>query len=419
MAYDTAEIKEHADLLDLVSHDTQLRRVTGGGEHAGPCPRCGGRDRFHCTAEWWFCRQCYPLDNGQPHDVIAYVMWRDNVDFATACQTLGGQEEGGYQGRSRSEMALYGSAVQRAPVSTEAEAPTDAWQDRARAFCDWAQEQLWQDGEALAYLRGRGLSDETIRGAGLGYNPRELRDDPARWGLVEERRKVWLPRGWVIPCESAEELCVPAKLAYVKVRRLDADLSRERDRGRDPQKYIAIKGSKVGGAIYGLDALQGHAEGVICESELDALLLRQYLAPDGHEIAGVAGLPGANTRPGADTLAILGPLTRMHVCFDLDRAGDDAREWWGQFSGKVRELVPLAHDVTDMWREGHDLAAWAIPQLGPRDPERRTAWLVHHLDRLDAAAFDCGGDDAAPTLAAWLALYRELCTVEGWASPDR
>ena len=37
-----------ADMLALVGRDTQLRRVatTHGGEWAGPCPFCGGRDRF-------------------------------------------------------------------------------------------------------------------------------------------------------------------------------------------------------------------------------------------------------------------------------------------------------------------------------------------------------------------------------------
>ncbi len=45
-----------------VRHDTQLRKVaaTNGGEFAGPCPFCGGKDRFHVqpNKNRWLCRGC-------------------------------------------------------------------------------------------------------------------------------------------------------------------------------------------------------------------------------------------------------------------------------------------------------------------------------------------------------------------------
>ncbi|MBV9711108.1 MAG: hypothetical protein JO011_09365, partial [Ktedonobacteraceae bacterium] len=36
------------NLYELISQNTSLRRVasTHGGEYAGPCPFCGGTDRF-------------------------------------------------------------------------------------------------------------------------------------------------------------------------------------------------------------------------------------------------------------------------------------------------------------------------------------------------------------------------------------
>jgi len=37
------------------------------------------------------------------------------------------------------------------------------------------------------------------------------------------------------------------------------------------------------------------------------------------------------------------------------------------------------HDVTDGWKAGHDLAAWAVSHIGPGDPDKRAAWLVHYL----------------------------------------
>ena len=46
----------------------------------------------------------------------------------------------------------------------------------------------------LNYLRVRGLSDETIRNAAIGYHPGAFRAPASQWG-----RSTWLARGIVIP----------------------------------------------------------------------------------------------------------------------------------------------------------------------------------------------------------------------------
>ena len=49
----------------------------------GPCPVCGGRDRFRVQpgAGRWLCRQC---TGGKWRDVIAYIAQRDNLDAGHA-----------------------------------------------------------------------------------------------------------------------------------------------------------------------------------------------------------------------------------------------------------------------------------------------------------------------------------------------
>ena len=57
--YDTQAIKDLTNLVDLVSQTITLQRVSGE-EWAGPCPKCGGEDRFHVSPSMAFCRQCGP-----------------------------------------------------------------------------------------------------------------------------------------------------------------------------------------------------------------------------------------------------------------------------------------------------------------------------------------------------------------------
>ena len=62
-------------------------KLDGKVERAGPCPKCGGDDRFSInTAKQVFnCRQCHGRG-----DVIDFVQWLDGVEFLEACTTLAG-----------------------------------------------------------------------------------------------------------------------------------------------------------------------------------------------------------------------------------------------------------------------------------------------------------------------------------------
>src|SRR5262249_56615822 len=64
-----------------------IRLRGNGAERTGPCPVCGGDDRFSINTEKqvWFCRKCDARG-----DVIALGQHLDRVNFHTACQTLAG-----------------------------------------------------------------------------------------------------------------------------------------------------------------------------------------------------------------------------------------------------------------------------------------------------------------------------------------
>jgi hypothetical protein len=88
--------------------------------------------------------------------------------------------------------------------------PPAQWKSRAAEIIAYAEQNL--NDVALEYIiKERGLSPETARAFHVGYNPKNIFEDPSRWGL--EGKKIWLPRGIVIPGFWKNEP------SYIKIRR--------------------------------------------------------------------------------------------------------------------------------------------------------------------------------------------------------
>lgn len=299
------------DLKGLAEHDgARLRKVSNaqGGEWAGaPCPVCGGgtRDAFHVQPSWakgdkmgrWLCGCC---TGRKWEDAPAYVMRRDGVGYLDALQVLG------MEAPERSEP--------RPPELPPAvDPPSPTWQARAAAFVAYAQGVLWSDAgrPGLEYLRRRGLADDVIRAAGLGYNRREVQDAPTHWGLEGdgEADRVTLRAGVVVPAQ------VDGAIWYVKVRQLRATA--------DKYKYLHVKGGR-GVALYNADALRPGRPAVLVEGELDALAVAQAAA----DLAVPVATGTAEGAHGLKWLARLSLAAPVLVALDADDAGDAAATWW-------------------------------------------------------------------------------------------
>src|SRR5262252_3350992 len=277
---DTAAIKQRTDLLGLIGADTRLKKVasTGGGEYAGPCPFCGGRDRFRVQplrGRWW-CRGCSQGPRWQ--DAIAYVRQREGLGFAEACQRLGASpsELGLARPPSPRRWSAAGHASRPRPASaapiTPAPAPelaedlepSAAWRASGMRFLEESEAALWSaEGErARAYLHGRGLNDETLRVWQIGFQPQEGRRDPAeRWGFparTASGQPAWvrIPRGIVLPW------LLDGQLWQLKVRT-----------NRQQPKYLAISGGHP--CLFGADTLVPGEPAILVEGEFDAMLLWQ------------------------------------------------------------------------------------------------------------------------------------------------
>lgn len=376
---DSAELKKHVDLLELIGRDTHLTKIatTRGGEYAGPCPFCGGNDRLRVQPEkgaWW-CRQCQP--DGRWQDAIAYVMRRDNVSFLEACKTLGAGPVDDLVKSAKTSIQV----IQAIQVYDDSP-PDPAWQNAARAYCERAADVLWSEAGAgaLAYLREkRGLTDETIRLYGLGYQPADGWRSPDLWGL--DGKKVWLSKGITIPCQAL------GALWYVKTRRPEPgdELADYVGSCESRGKYPQVRGSRP--ALFGADELAGRKVVVLTEGEFDAMLLFQ----EAGELAGVATLGSAGAALAGRWLWVLRGATRILAAYDIDPAGARGLSKIEAISARIRSARPVgSKDLTDMHRAGSSLRGWLAFNLRKHAPAAVES-VISRPAPADLAAFLEGG----------------------------
>ena len=321
------------DMLALVERDTRLRKKANndGGEYCGPCPGCGGKDRFNVwpspakgNPRYW-CRQC-----DAKGDAADYLVWRGQVaTVGDALKLLGAPLD-------------YTPGAPRLTPPPVVDAPPAEWQAAAASFVAECESFLWSDQAeakgARAWLARRGLTEETIRAGRLGYNA--------------EPGKGRGPRGVTIPCYSDDQLW------YVKTRRRDADLV------KDPKadKYIHRAGCTAV-ALYNADALTTGRPVALVESELCALAIHQAA---GSLVAAVA----TGTAEGAHRarwLMRLALAPRVLVALDNDGPGEAAAAWWLERLGsRAERWTPERKDPGDMLREDGPAALrrWIADGLG-------------------------------------------------------
>ena len=77
------------DILAVACRYTTLKR--SDAEYVGPCPKCGGNDRFgvNVRKRIWNCRGC-----GKGGDVIGLVQHATGLEFAESVAELTGERQG-------------------------------------------------------------------------------------------------------------------------------------------------------------------------------------------------------------------------------------------------------------------------------------------------------------------------------------
>lgn len=254
---DTEQIKANADLRETARAYTSLHSESRD-ELSGPCPKCGGRDRFHCQKEWFFCRECHPKRG----NIFEFFIWKDGVSFLEAATLANG--------------GVAPSPSPSAQPKRKAERqPREEWNEAAQMQKAINAYDLLMTGRSREvelgwdYLLDRGILLETAHTFKLGLCRAGL---PATWNQADRSRTY--PRQWAI---LLPWLDATSHLVGVRYRFLEA------------HTYPNIKGETITHSksseyrsdftgVFGWQAVKGPARCdvlIITEGEINALSLWQ------------------------------------------------------------------------------------------------------------------------------------------------
>jgi DNA primase len=338
-----------SDILTILeSRGFILHRMasTSGGEWAGPCPVCGGRDRFRVWPSRsrqgaFFCRQC-----GKHGDLIEYFRWAEGKTYAEACEAAGVEAKKDFTYTPKLRLSQQERFIPKLPTT-----PSEEWREHALKFVEQANKALLNNDSALERLRlHRGLNRETVGLHMIGMNKASFYRPREAWGLSKvlkadgRPKRLWIPRGLVIPC------FFDGCLVRLRVRRPDADLE-----GPYSPKYYFVPGGNSSALKLG----SKRRIYIVVESELDGFLLFQHV----WDVAGVIALGSAQQKPDTGTVKHLEEAVLILVALDYDMAGNKGVKWWLRTFPNAKHWPPVTgKDPGDM-NGKVDLRAWAMAGL--------------------------------------------------------
>lgn len=300
--------------IDLAKVATDLlgpapgRRGERGKHLWWPCPFHEDRNPSFCVTPGRSAWQCYGC--GKFGDAITLVRhFNPTWSFQQAMVYLAGNR-----------VPLVG---QTPTTSRKSGKPTPIGAGRASALStidalDLASESersLWSPSGtyALRYLRGRGLTDASIRRARLGWTCDTVI-------AAQEGKNPWRVTGVVIPWFDGD------RLSLIKLRKLGDHRPKYMELYRNhPSLFPSPSVIQVGKPL------------VLVEGEFDALLLGQAIG----DLAAVVTLGSASARP---DIAFYGDMLAAPTWFiatDADDAGDRCASGWPALRTSSQAPCPL------------------------------------------------------------------------------
>ncbi len=330
------------DLLSLIEQrsPTRLKRVatTDGGEYAGNCPWCGGRDRFHVwphsqkSKPHFWCRGC-----AKQGDAIQFLIEYEHMDFREALEELGLEPD---------DFSYVGTP---SPLLLVSPKPCKEWQQSALEFIYQAQKYLFSSKgkEYREYLIGRGITLDTMHAKMIGVVP--LREGKwiettfERWGLTEDmltsdqwaKGCVRVPDGLLFPYYGEDNK--PWKLSmYRPLASASVNVFANMKRG-------LIMGSKE--CLLNEQLFTQDKPIIMTESFLDAISIEQ----EAGDLIIATSTDGTNSSRSLRCQAKLQYAPFVLQAFDGDQAGNDGANWWYQtIKNCIRHSPREVKDANEM-----------------------------------------------------------------------
>jgi DNA primase len=322
---DTASLKLAHPIAEVVArYGVELKRQ--GRAMVGRCifHTDNGRPNLYVygDSESWRCYRC-----GIGGDVLAFVMYAENIAFREAVDRLTGGWLGPLRPASRPAPALR-------PASKGPDERTAEELAVLQAATNFYHSNLLAEPRALDYLAQRGISMATARECRLGYAAGDQLLAFLHWqrlplgaalqlGLLTRAGHEFMAGRIVIP-----ELCAGWPMWLIG-RAVAEDLA------DDVPRYLGLPGKKP---LLGWDQARGSASVCVVEGVFDVLAVRQWGYP-------VVGLLGTNVRP--DQVDQLRAFSRAYLVLDTDDAGFEATLALYDAIGPTAVPVALPDDVKD------------------------------------------------------------------------
>ncbi|MAS35515.1 MAG: hypothetical protein CL610_16000 [Anaerolineaceae bacterium] len=312
---DVTRIKERIDCRTLVERDLGRPKYRNNTYSTYKCSLHNEEKGFSLVVyeDHWRCfGKC-----GRGGDAIAWLQAYHSLSFQEACEQLS----------SGDLPQLAHPRLSRQQKSQMLSEPPDAgWQEAAQKVAHQAMDTLWgREGKrAWRYLEEeRGLTEDTIIRAGLGYVPGDYRE----WQTID---------GLKVPCGITIPWFADGAIWGIKVRRAAGE-----------QRYHQVGGGNIKGCLYLADDIKPGMPIFLTEGEFDAL------------IAGQVGLglicpvsigSSANKRINARWFKKFIAAPRILARMDNDTAGEGAASEIEALSSAVRRVqVPVGKDVNDFY----------------------------------------------------------------------
>lgn len=358
---DVQEIKNKIAIIDYAASFTSLAKESTK-EWSGPCPRCGGDDRFHCKDEWFFCRQCHP----ELGDIIEFVQWKDGVGFMEAVSTLSGVD---VDTLIRVEKVADGQQKQIEPQS-------DEWRKRANWTMSNARQSLYSESgkDGREYLASRGLSPETWKAFGLGF-----KIDASLPNTYNKEAKTYCypPQPAIaIPWHDANGDIVAIRYRFLK-KYTYTDVN---GKVRNDENKSSKGGSNFAGRLCGYQALSSVKSNrtiFIVEGEINMMSIWQLANKMGVDVLSI----GSQGQKPVDVASVANQY--KHTVIWADEPGV-ASSLTASIAGAYGVSSPKGMDANDLLKSGllgGYLAAWRYQVCkSDEDIEILRKWLTFAVD---------------------------------------